>query len=205
MGFKTEQESFWQGDFGNEYTKRNVNLVKNNIAFFTKALYRTVGIKSIIEFGCNRGMNLQAMDIIFPQDTEISAVEINKSAVEVVKELGITKDIYNTSILEFTPEYQRDLSFIKGVLIHINPDFLQDVYQKIYDSSSKYILVSEYYNPTPVEIDYRGHDGKLFKRDFAGEMMDKFSDLELIDYGFVYHRDPWLTTDDENWFLFRKK
>jgi len=44
----------------------------------------------------------------------------------------------------------------------------------------------------------------LFKRDFAGEMLDRFKDLELLDYGFVYHRDNNFPQDDLNWFLLRK-
>jgi len=63
----------------------------------------------------------------------------------------------------------------------------------------------EYYNPVPVEVSYRGHQGKLFKRDFSGEMLDKFKDLRLIRYGFVYHRDPSFPQDDITWFLLEKK
>ncbi len=69
--------------------------------------------------------------------------------------------------------------------------------------SKKYILIAEYYNPTPVEMEYRGHREKLFKRDFAGEMMDQYNDLTLVDYGFVYHRDPF-PQDDITWFLMKK-
>ena len=94
--------------------------------------------------------------------------------------------------------------FIKGVLIHINPKYLDLVYKKLYNTSKKYILIAEYYNPTPVEINYRGHEGKLFKRDFAGEMMDKYSNLKLVDYGFSYHRDNNFIQDDITWFLLEK-
>ena len=66
---------------------------------------------------------------------------------------------------------------------------LTDVYKKLYTVSTRYILVAEYYNPSPVSINYRGHSDKLFKRDFAGEMLDTFPDLRLVDYGFAYHRD----------------
>jgi spore coat polysaccharide biosynthesis protein SpsF len=93
---------------------------------------------------------------------------------------------------------------IKGVLIHINPDMLQVVYEKLYESSSKYILVCEYYNPAPVTINYRGHEDRLFKRDFAGELMEKYTDLTLIDYGFAYKRDPSFPQDDITWFLLSK-
>ena len=93
---------------------------------------------------------------------------------------------------------------IKGVLIHINPDFLSKVYEILHKSSKRYICVAEYYNPSPLEVSYRGHQGKLFKRDFAGEIIDKFKDVCLVDYGFVYHRDAY-PQDDITWFLLEKK
>ena len=102
-------------------------------------------------------------------------------------------------------EKKWDLVLVKGVFIHLNPESLNDVYEKIYNCSNKYILISEYYNPTPVSINYRGHKNKLFKRDFAGEILDTFDDLELHSYGFGYHRDLNFPQDDENWFLLEKK
>ena len=113
-------------------------------------------------------------------------------------------NIYTQSILDFQVDFQRNFVLIKGVLIHINPEYLNQVYDLLYQTSNKYICICEYYNPTPVEVSYRGHQGKLFKRDFAGEIMDKFNDLELIDYGFVYHRDYQFPQDDMNWFLLKK-
>ena len=86
-----------------------------------------------------------------------------------------------------------------------HPDALPKVYEKLYQSSKRYVFLWEYYNSAPVEVSYRGHSGKLFKRDFAGEMMDRFPDLELKDYGFVYHRDPVFPADDSTWFLMEKK
>jgi spore coat polysaccharide biosynthesis protein SpsF len=55
-----------------------------------------------------------------------------------------------------------------------------------------------------VSIPYRGHEDRLFKRDFAGELLSRFGDLRLIDYGFVYHRDPKFPQDDITWFLLEK-
>ena len=97
-----------------------------------------------------------------------------------------------------------DLVLIKGVLIHINPDLLKDVYERLYESTYKYILIAEYYNPTPIKVEYRGHKEKLFKRDFCGEMLDQYSDLTLLDYGFLYHRDSNFPQDDISWFLIEK-
>ena len=90
------------------------------------------------------------------------------------------------------------------MLIHINPESLNKVYENLYNMTSKYILVADYYNPSPVMVEYRGHKDRLFKRDFAGELIDKY-DLKLIDYGFEYHRDNYFPQDDFNWFLLEKK
>ena len=57
---------------------------------------------------------------------------------------------------------------------------------------------------SPVSINYRGHKDKLFKRDFAGEIMKKYKSLKLLDYGFVYHKDLSFPQDDLTWFLLKK-
>lgn len=205
MTFKTEQENFWATEFGDDYIERNddLQLVAGNINMFSKILGRTISVKSVIEFGSNIGNNLKAIKSLIP-DSNLAAIEINQKAVEILKnELDVK--VYAQSILDFEPDYKRDFVFIKSVLIHINPDELQNVYEKLYNSSKKYILVAEYYNPSPVTILYRGHSNRLFKRDFAGEMLDKYPDLVLVDYGFSYHRDNNYPQDDITWFLLEKK
>jgi len=203
--YKTEQEAFWAGSFGAEYTARNTgaNWIASNTAFFAKILARTDSVRSVIEFGANIGMNLQAIRPLLPE-ADLSAIEINQQAVAELRALGNIK-IYAQSILEFTPDRPRDLVLIKGVLIHINPDSLPKVYDLLHRTSKRYICVAEYYNPKPVEVSYRGHTGKLFKRDFAGELLDQCKDLRLIDYGFVYHRDVNFPQDDITWFLLEKR
>lgn len=202
--FKTEQESFWAGSFGDEYVSRNQSLeaVAANLAFFSQILNHTEGIRSIIEFGANIGLNMEALRRLRP-GAELSAIEINHKAVAELEKMRDLK-VYPQSILEFQPDYQRDLVFTKGVLIHIDPDSLPLVYELMYQTSSRYICVGEYYNPTPMEVRYRGNQNKLFKRDFAGEMLDRFPDLRLVDYAFYYHRDPNFPQDDTTWFLLEK-
>ena len=137
-------------------------------------------------------------------DIELTGVEINESACKYLNEWKGCR-VINKSIFDYDESTKYDLSIIKGVLIHINPDKLDHVYETIYRSSKKYILIAEYYSPTPVTLDYRGHSERLFKRDFAGEMLDKYKKLDLIDYGFLYHRDNYFAQDDINWFLIEKK
>ncbi len=202
--FKTEQENFWAGSFGDEYINRNAaaGLKKTNVSFFKEALSGLKGLNSVIEFGSNIGMNLLAIKEFMPK-VELSAIEINDKAVEQLKKIKKIK-VYHGSILDFKLDYQRDLVLIRGVLIHLNPNILNEVYDLLYKTSKKYILISEYYNPTPVVVNYRGHNNRLFKRDFAGEMMDRFKDLELVKYGFKYGREN-IYNDNLTWFLLKKK
>lgn len=202
---QTEQEAFWAGEFGDEYIDRNkgAKIVAGNVNMFSKVLKNTRHVNSVIEFGANIGLNLEALKVLLP-GVELSAIEINKKAVDELKKNEGVK-VYHQSILDFIPDYERDFVLIKEVLIHIRPDLLPQVYNLLYKTSKKYICIAEYYNPTPVSISYRGNEDRLFKRDFAGEMLDSFKDLELVDYGFTYHRDIPCEYDDLNWFLLQKR
>ena len=204
MTFKTEQENFWSGEFGNEYHDRNKGeqFINSNVVLFKQILKAASNVKSIIELVCNIGLNLQALKRI-DKNFQLSGYEINKIAAKKARDLNIAS-IIDGSILDLIPtNIQYDVTFTKGVLIHINPENLLKAYENLYNLSKSYIVVCEYYNPNPVTVQYRGHENKLFKRDFAGELIDKFN-LKLIDYGFTYKRDNRFPQDDVTWFLLKK-
>jgi len=204
--YATLQEEFWAGDFGSEYIGRNNSeeLLASNLNFFSQALKQSGQISSCLELGANIGMNLKALKLLYPKIT-LKGVEINPAAAMLLAELIGAHNVFEGSIFDFPLAGQVDLTLVKGVLIHINPEMLGVVYEKLYRSSSRYILVCEYYNPSPVTIPYRGNADRLFKRDFAGEMLDRYPDLNLVDYGFVYHRDTAFPQDDITWFLMEKR
>jgi len=205
MSYKTDQETFWAGEFGDSYTERNTtdDIFSSNLAFFSRILSKTSDIRSILELGANAGLNLHALKTLLPHASR-DAVEINAKAVSDLQVSGVAHRIFHSSILDFEPHEGYELVFTKGVLIHIAPEMLEKVYDVIYRSTKRYALVAEYYNPSPTSISYRGHEERLFKRDFAGELMARFPDLRLIDYGFVYRRDPNFPQDDLTWFLLEK-
>ena len=202
----TEQEKFWASDFGDEYLERNKieDSLPAKISLFSDIIKNLPPIKSFIEFGPNIGANLLALKHLIPS-ANLNAVEINKKAIDILKNLKICNNIWHSSILKFNMKHIADLSFTSGVLIHLNPDYLNYAYEALYNSSNKYILICEYYNPSPIELSYRGHKHKLFKRDFAGELLSKYSDLELVNYGFRYYKDNNFPLDDITYFLMKKK
>ncbi|MBD2201237.1 methyltransferase domain-containing protein [Calothrix sp. FACHB-1219] len=202
MRSKTEQELFWEGEFGNEYTTRNQILPEQRQPFFAQVLQKTYGVRTICELGANRGHNLQAIANL-SRNFELTGVELNQVAIaELDKMPGVKAK--QASIQEFETDEKFDLVFTCGVLIHINPEDLPIIYEKIYNISSRYILLNEYYNPVPVEVHYRGHTSKLFKRDFASEFLEQYKGkVSVIDNGFLWNKihPGW---DNTNWFLLER-
>ena len=204
--YSTSQEQFWAGEFGTDYMARNRSdhLLASNLAFFATALRRAGPLNSCIELGANIGMNLRALKLLYP-DLACEAVEINADAAQELKRFLGEDNVFTGSIADWTPQKPADLALVKGVLIHLNPELLATAYDQLHAASSRLVLIAEYYNPSPVAIPYRGHEDRLFKRDFAGEMLDRFADLRLVDYGFAYRRQPAFPQDDISWFLMEKR
>lgn len=202
--YVTDQENFWSGTFGNDYIARNNSdkLLFSKIALWSRMLRSANNVNSVFELGCNIGLNLRALRHLNPE-ISTCGIDINyKATQEAMKDTQST--IIHGSIIDPIENGDIfDLTFTAGVLIHINPKFLDQVYSNLYNKSSRYIIVAEYFNPTPVSVNYRGHDDRLFKRDFAGELIDKFG-MSLVDYGFAYKRDNWAPQDDITWFLLEK-
>lgn len=204
MHYSTEQEKFWAGDFGDDYISRNQSdaLLHSKVAMWSQMIRCANRVDSIKELGCNVGLNLKALHHL-KSDYKLSGVEINKAAATEAEKLGIAS-INCGTITEPLMDEKADLTFTVGVLIHINPERLHVVYNNLVSLSSRYVLVAEYYNPTPTEVSYRGHTERLFKRDFAGELIDEFN-LNLVDYGFWYRRDNIASEfGDMTWFLLEK-
>ncbi len=202
--FKTPQEEFWAGQFGNEYVERNIGekLLAGKLGIWASLLKSAHGVSSVCEFGCNTGLNLKALSFINPSLC-LRGFDINATAVKRAAAAGFEKVIQQSIIDNIELENNVDLTFTSGVLIHIDPEHLPNVYANLVNNSARYIAIIEYYNPEPVVVEYRGHRDKLFKRDFAGELIDQFG-LKLVDYGFSYHRDNICPTDDNTWFLLEK-
>ena len=201
--FNTPQEEFWAGEFGDSYISRNEseNLLASNIALFADIFSSLDKVPlSVMEIGANIGMNIKAIQKLSP-GAQFTGIEINKQACEILVETGC--EVIENSIIDAVSSKTFDLVFSKGVMIHLMQDQLVATYKKMYEWSNRFILIAEYYNPTPVTIPYRGNSDRLFKRDFAGEFLDLFSDVVLRDYGFAYHRGTY-PQDDINWFLLEK-
>lgn len=203
----TPQEEFWAGPFGDAYLARNETHqeLASKTALFARIL-RSVrhrdDFAAVLELGAGTGMNLEALRTLLPAHHS-TGIELHPGAFDRLTE--VASEAVRASFLEWEPTQIYDLAFTFAVLICLAPEQLPIAYDRLAAASHRYVLMVEYYSPSPVMIPYRGFNDRLFKRDFAGEFMARHPAFTLVDYGFVYHGDPVFPMDDFTWFLMERQ
>lgn len=199
-----EQESFWRDQYADQYIRNNSAFdLPRGVEAWQTMTQKATDIHSVLECGCNIGRNLAALETLLPKASK-SVIEISKPAFDFVTSRYVLSRSFNGAILESAFGEQFDLVFTMGVLIHIHPDDLLANLRTIYNYSRRYVLFGEYFNRTPVMLEYQGQRDKLFKRDFGRYFIEHF-DVRTIDYGFLwgYFYDS-AGFDDVTWWLFEK-
>ncbi|MEQ1586325.1 MAG: pseudaminic acid biosynthesis-associated methylase [Cyclobacteriaceae bacterium] len=188
---KNEQENFWGGDFGKNYTDRNsrhneefnkayltwygVSRTKMNETFLSSIPKDT----RILEVGCNTGMQLAELKSM--GFTSLYGIELQDYAVQRAKEYTEGINIIQGSAFDIPfKDNFFDLVFTSGVLIHIAPGNLPKVFSEMYRCSKKYLWGFEYYADKVTSINYRGNEGFLWKANYGKLMRDQFKDLVLL-------------------------
>ena len=204
----TPQAEFWQGDFGNCYIDRNLSPPEQLQArrmMWAAILSHTLSAppQTILEVGANIGNNLRSLRSL--TSARFLALEPNDKARQRLIDDGVLKaeDVRGGLAAEIDfPDGAADLVFTSGVLIHIHPDQLEVSIREIHRCAARWIATIEYFSDKPEMIPYRGHNDRLFKRDFGGFWLDTFPELRVTAYGFAWKRVTGL--DNLTWWLFEK-
>jgi pseudaminic acid biosynthesis-associated methylase len=191
----TEQMNFWQGQFGKEYTDRNILTVAGMEESFQKLFgltrsavnARFVGnlerSARILEVGCNAGMQLQVLQSM--GFTNLTGVELQRYAVEQAKKLSEGIDVIQGSGFELPfRDGWFDVVCVNGVLVHIAPENHARIMQEVARCSKRFIWGCENYAEKLTEVNYRGHEGYLWKGDFAAFFQQHVPGLHLVKQEF---------------------
>lgn len=204
----TKQLQAWRGDFGAAYMERNPveeATVRARARMWARILQPLEARPpdSILEVGANVGINLHALRRV--SGARLCAVEPNETARATLARAGVvaTEDLH-AGVAQHLPvaDASADLVFTSGVLIHIAPHDLAATYDELHRVARRFIVLVEYFADQPEEIAYRGEQGLLFKRDFGGDLLDRFPDLVCLDCGFFWKRTSGL--GNLTWWLFAK-
>lgn len=200
-----DQEDFWARTYAREYIEKNSRFDQRlGVEGWRRMLAEAGPIGSLLECGCNIGRNIGFLEQLLPQASK-SVIEISEPAYRFVTERFDLDRSFNGAIVDsdFEPA-SFDLVLTCGVLIHIHPDNLVANMRKMFNYSRRYILIAEYFNRTPVMIEYQGQRDRLFKSDFGKTFVTNFA-VNVVDYGFLWgHQFDSAGFDDITWWLFEK-
>ena len=204
MNSHTQLSEIWEKNFGDEFTDRKLAVHKSEGTsreqFWHDLLSKVSSVKSVVEIGCNAGMNLEAI-YKANQKLEITGIEPNKYALKKAIEISNGRyKVTDGNVFDFAPDLMADMIFTCSLLIHISPKDLMSAMHRIYDASNNVILIMEYYWPTLKEIKYRGLDNALWKQDYGALFFNNF-DLNIVETGVLDDRDGF---DRITWWLFKK-
>jgi pseudaminic acid biosynthesis-associated methylase len=192
------QREFWKKDFGSEYIKRNISvsdiddLYKKTMDITLEELYESFfgtldRSISILELGCNIGLNLSILQKM--NFKNLHGLDINQLAINKAKKDFPEMDFFNSSIEQFDIGKKFDLVFTSGVLIHINPESLNTIMQKMMELTNQYIFGFEYFSENLTEINYRNNLGVCWKQNFPSLFKNSFPILNLIQEKKFFHKD----------------
>jgi spore coat polysaccharide biosynthesis protein SpsF len=205
LKYTTEQEAFWAETYAKSYIEKNRSFdAQLGAQAWRLMLQKAEPPGSVLECGCNIGRNIGFLEQVVP-DAHKSIIEISKPAFDFVTRQYALRQAFHGSILQ--SDFERgafDLVFTIGVLIHIGPEQLLANMTRMFEYSRRYVLMGEYFNRTPVSLEYQGEKDKLFKRDFGKLFMEHHA-VKLVDYGFLWgHLYDTAGFDDITWWLFEK-
>jgi pseudaminic acid biosynthesis-associated methylase len=200
-----EQENFWANQYALSYINKNGSFDKQKgIKAWRLMLSKAENVESVLECGCNIGRNIELISSVLPAARK-SIIEVSKAAYEVASKRYSLHEGFNGTIVDSNLNDKYDLVFTCGVLIHIHPDNLLENMKVMASYSNRYMLIAEYFNRTPVSLEYQGQKEKLFKSDFGKRFLENFN-FNCIDYGFLWgHEFDVAGFDDITWWLFEKK
>jgi hypothetical protein len=122
--------NIWQGEFGDDYTRRHADQDNSKRAALWSA-FIPEGCESILEVGANKGHNLQA--VAQHRKIDLYAAEPNELALQHLLEwLPKERVLANFADKLSFPDGFVDCVFTCGVLIHVPPDKLLQSMREIH-------------------------------------------------------------------------
>ncbi|HEX7132746.1 MAG TPA: pseudaminic acid biosynthesis-associated methylase [Iamia sp.] len=180
----TELEALWAGDFGSQWVERNGRDFDARAAFWAGLVARFPS-RRILEVGAAHGENLRHLSA-HARPEDIWGLDVNRTALDAMGTVapgtnaawGLARE------LPFRDGFF-DLTFTVGLLIHQPDATLPLVMGELVRCSRRWVMCGEYHADDRTDVNYRGQEGVLVKRDYGRLYAETFPDLVLREEGFL--------------------
>jgi len=109
--------------------------------------------ESVLELGCGFGRISRLIKRNFPNITKYCAIDISQDQLKIAKEIcpsGIT--FWCNDVLNYHAKQQYDLVIAVELLMHIKPENIKVMVDKMIDWSKHHIVSVDYYEEKPIEL-----------------------------------------------------
>ena len=193
------QENFWESKYGDNYVNRNSHYEPSTQKLIRHQFFnRFEGFDknvSILEIGCNIGLNLQILSLM--GFTNFGGIDINALAIDEAKKRLPEADLRTGTVLDMPFEDNSfDVVFSAGVLIHQNPDnSLKTVMSEMIRCSKQWIVGLEDYTENHEMITYMGAPDLYWSGPFVQTFLEvdkslKIRSNKLVTAEEVGNHDP---------------
>ena len=180
----------WEGDLGDDYTRRNLEVADRSAFFETLSEY---GLENIFELGCNVGANLEAIEKSLM--SYVCGCDVNELALEIAAEKGLS--VYRDDATNLScPNDRFEMVFTCGLMIHMRSADMIRCMKEMNRKSSRMVMIMEYMGDD-IATPYRGD--RLFKRDYGNIYNALFPEAVLVRTGFLPQE---MGFDDVTYWIF---
>ena len=193
-------EELWAGDFGDAYVDRNAPTVESRRGFWQRII-EEFPARRVLEVGAATGTNLRVLSEWVPAH-DLWGADLNEAALAAMGDVAPgANGVW--SVARELPFRDRwfDLTFTVGLLIHQPDATLPLVMNELVRTSRRWVMWAEYHADDDTEVQYRGLDGVLFKRDYGRLYQDLFPELTLRAEGFLTKEEGF---DRVTWQVFER-
>lgn len=176
-----DQELLWRSHYGKNWTDKGMIITaESRVPGFRKIGVQDLPVKSICEFGCNRGYNLVALSKI--GDYDLTGVDLQDYALKQCSNDKINMVYSNCSKTPFA-DNSFDMVMTVCLLCTTDSDTLRNIIKEILRVSKRYALILEY----PLAIDEEDYPKEVWKEI---ELLFRLREVNMFWYRQYDHRFP---------------
>jgi ubiquinone/menaquinone biosynthesis C-methylase UbiE len=136
-------------EFWDNYANENETKFNEEFAKFVRDLVVSLRCTSVLEIGCGTGIDLK----LFPETFEVHGVDLNDTALNIVKEKLPKFYFKKSSIIDLPFEDSSvDFVFTHQLLNYLEDDVLEKGISEMYRVAGKYIMNCERYDEVEKQI-----------------------------------------------------
>ena len=197
--FKYEPEKYWKAR-GKVYYNEKISTYdrpewRNYESKFLNYI-KKLEFETVLEFGCGYGRITNLMLENFPQIKEYKAIDLSPDQIHNAKKIVKSEkvDFEVTTIQKFKPKKKYDLVIGFDVLMHVPPNDINSIIEKLVNLTQKHIVNQDWDDKEKPKINLAKHCflhnyEKIYQENASIKNVNRFTTIEKPQHGSIFHAE----------------